>query len=118
MKISIAFMSFMMLAGGLMHFVAPAMYDPFIPDFLPKRLVTYGSGIVEILLGIGLLMPAYRKYAATGVFLLMLAFLPIHVLDVFKENPAIGSKMAAWIRLPVQFVLIYWGFSVKKSLGA
>jgi uncharacterized membrane protein len=45
---------------------------------------------------------------------MMLAFLPLHILDVFKENPAIGSHEAALVRLPLQFVLILWAWFIKK----
>jgi uncharacterized membrane protein len=47
------------------------------------------------------------------MFLLMIAFLPLHIVDVFKDNPAIGSTTLAYIRLPIQFILIYWAWKVK-----
>jgi hypothetical protein len=31
----------------------------------------------------------------------------LHVMDVFMDEPAIGSKAAAYVRLPIQFVLIW-----------
>ncbi len=99
-----------MIAGGIAHFVNPAPYAGFIPDFLPKDLVNYLTGIVEIALGAGVFFPQTRTWATLGIFLLMIAFLPLHVLDVFKENPAIGSKTVAYIRLPMQFVLIAWAW--------
>jgi uncharacterized membrane protein len=109
------FGAFIMI-GGINHFIKPEMYYPFIPDFLPKIMVNYVSGIIEITLGIGLFLPKYRKVAALGILILMIAFLPLHFLDIFKENPAIGSKNLAYIRLPLQFVLIYWSWWVKKNV--
>jgi uncharacterized membrane protein len=109
-------LSVSMVMGGIIHFINPAMYNPFIPDFLPKIMVNYVAGVIEMGLGMGLLFPKYRKNAALGIFILMIAFLPLHTLDVFKENPAIGSKTLAYIRLPLQFLLIYWSFWVKNKV--
>lgn len=112
--LTIALGIFMML-GGAMHFIQAETYMPFIPDFLPKELVNDGAGIVEILLGAGLFFPKYRPTAALGIFILMLVFLPLHTLDIFRETPEIGSKTLAYIRLPLQFVLILWAWSVRKN---
>ena len=103
-----------MIFAGIMHFVKPRFYNRFIPDFIPKLFANYLAGIIEVLLGIGLLFPQYQQMAGKGMFYLMLFFLPIHVLDVFKEKPAIGSKKLAIIRIPVQFILIYWTWHLSK----
>ncbi len=108
------FAAFMIL-GGVNHFLKSEMYFPFIPDVLPQMAIVYVSGVVEILLGIGAFIPQFRSRAALGILLLMLAFLPLHVLDVFKTNPAIGTHEAALIRLPVQFVLILWAWFIYKK---
>jgi uncharacterized membrane protein len=44
----------------------------------------------------------------------MIAFLPLHIIDVFLDNPAIGSKTLAYIRLPLQFVLIFWAWKANR----
>ena len=104
-----------MIFGGVNHFLLPAMYFPFIPEFLPKEVINYLAGVLEIIFGIGVLIPALRPMATLAIFLLMLAFLPLHILDVFKEDPAIGSHTAALIRLPLQFVMILWAWFIKKK---
>ncbi len=96
-----------MIFGGVNHFLKPAMYFPFFPDFLPKEALNYLTGIAEIVVGIGVFIPKYRTQAALGILIMMLAFLPLHIWDVFKENPAIGSHQATLVRLPIQFVLIF-----------
>ncbi|HAK78963.1 MAG TPA: hypothetical protein DCM71_19145 [Runella sp.] len=50
-----------------------------------------------------------------GIFVMMLVFLPLHVIDIFKENPAIGSHQVALVRLPIQFVLIAWTWFIYKK---
>lgn len=103
-----------MVYGGINHFLNPEFYDPFIPDFFPKDLANYGSGILEIVLGIGLLVPKYRKEASWGLVILLIAFLPIHLWDLFRDDPAIGSETAARIRVPVQLLFIAWAWWVGK----
>lgn len=104
-----------MIFGGVMHFVKPAGYRSFIPDSLPEDLIIYISGIAEIIVGLGVFIPRYRSLATLGILVLMVIFLPLHILDVFKENPAIGSHQAALIRLPVQFVFILWAWFINKK---
>lgn len=112
--LTILFGLFMVL-GGIMHFLKPAMYFPFIPDSLPKNTINYVAGFVEIIAGVGVFIPRFRSVATLGILLLMVGFLPLHILDVFKEHPAIGSHQAALIRLPLQFVLILWAWFIHKK---
>lgn len=95
-----------------MHVIKPDIFKHFIPDFLPKRLVNYIAGIIEFCLGLGLFFPSTVKYAAIGIFMLMVLFLPIHIWDVTKERPAIGSKKIAIIRIPLQFLLMYLSYLI------
>lgn len=105
-----------LIAAGINHFFRPAIYAAFIPGWLPMIGVNYFTGVVETAIGIGLLIPAARRAAAILTVLLMIFFLPFHLLDAFRTHPAIGSKLLAWIRLPLQFVLIYWAwFIVPKA---
>jgi hypothetical protein len=45
----------------------------------------------------------------------MILFLPLHVIDVFRGDPAVGSHQAALIRLPVQFVFIFWAWFCHRN---
>ena len=101
--------------GGIGHFRNPAMYFPFIPDFLPKAAINYLVGIVEIVVGAGVFIPQYRSLATKALLFMMVAFLPLHILDVFQENPAVGTHQVALIRLPVQFVFILWAWYINKK---
>ena len=104
-----------LIFGGVNHFIKPEMYAPFIPEFLPSLAVNYLTGIVEIAVGVGVFIPRYRSMATLGILIMMLVFLPLHVFDVFKENPAIGSHQVALIRLPVQFLFIAWAWFIHKK---
>lgn len=108
------FAAFMIL-GGVNHFLKPEMYFPFIPEVLPQKVIIYLSGVLEIALGVGACIPQLRSKATLGILVLMIVFLPLHIIDVFKENPAVGTHEAALIRLPLQFVLILWAWFIYRQ---
>jgi uncharacterized membrane protein len=98
--------------AGIMHIIKPKIFKHFIPNGLPKNLVNYIAGSIEFILGVGLFFPNTVSYAAIGIFILMVLFLPIHIWDVTRERPAIGSKKLAIIRIPLQFVLMYFAYLI------
>jgi uncharacterized membrane protein len=108
-------MAFMLIAGAAGHFFAPEAYVGFIPDFIPEKLANWSSGIVELGLGIAILVPKYRKKALLGTSVLMVLFLPFHVVDAFRENPVIGTKAVALLRVFIQFLLIYMPWFSSKD---
>jgi uncharacterized membrane protein len=112
--LSSAFGIFMIL-GGIIHFINPEMYYPFLPDTFPKAFIIYASGVLETAIGVGVFIKRWRVFSIKAIFILMIIFLPLHVIDVFKENSAIGSKLLAYIRLPLQFVLIYWAYFIQEK---
>ena len=112
--LKIVFALFMIYAG-VQHFLKPDFFVPFVPKFLPFKLaVVYISGIFEIGFGMLLFFKKYAKMAALGIFVLLLLFLPIHIWDVISETPVIGNKTAAWIRLPIQFILLFLIWKIKN----
>jgi uncharacterized membrane protein len=104
-----------MIFGGVNHFLKPDMYMPFFADFLPKAALNYASGIAEIIVGILVFIPQYRTWGTWGILILMLLFLPLHIVDVFKDNPAVGSHQIAIYRLPVQFLFIAWAWYIHRK---
>ena len=107
-------MAFAYVWVGINHFTNPEFFVAIVPNYLiwPLALV-YISGAFEILLGIGLLT-AFRKWAAFGLILLLIAVFPANIYLVQSEvaQQALDiSKTAAIIRLPFQLVFIglaYW----------
>jgi uncharacterized membrane protein len=104
-----------LIGGGINHIFNPKFYNRFIPEVFPKKLVNYVSGVVEIALGVGLLFSETRYWSALGILILMIAFLPLHVIDLFRAKPAIGSRTLAIIRLPIQFLLIWGAWWLMQS---
>ncbi len=101
--------------AGIMHLIRPKFFKNFIPEFLPKLAVNYIFGILEFILGFSIFFTAMIQNAAVGIFILMLVFLPIHIWDATKIRPAIGSKKIAFIRIPIQFLLMYCAYIIYKN---
>ena len=105
----------LMVAAGIVHFLNPGMYTPFFGSSSLGLPIVYASGIVEVGVGAATLVPQTRTWGTLGILVLMVCFLPLHVLDVFAEHPVIGTHTIALIRLPLQFVLIAWAFAIHRS---
>jgi uncharacterized membrane protein len=98
--------------AGTMHIIKPKIFKNFTPPFLPVKITNYLAGIVEFSLGLGLLFSQTAQLASAGIFILMILFLPIHIWDVTKVRPAIGTKLIAVIRIPIQFLLMYLAYLI------
>jgi uncharacterized membrane protein len=104
----------LLIGMGIVHFVYPTPFLAFIPTQLPQELLNIFAGIAEIVVGLGVFFRPTQQLATIGILLLMVLFLPIHFLDLFREPPAIGSLTLAVIRFPLQFVLIYWAWYIHQ----
>ncbi|WP_396633462.1 hypothetical protein [Maribacter sp. R86514] len=113
--ILIYLLALLMLAGAFNHIYAPETYKAFIPSFISENLANIVSAAIEAIIGVALIIPKYRKWGGLGFALLMMFFLPIHIWDLTKEIPAIGSKIGAIVRLVVQILFIAAGWWIYKS---
>jgi uncharacterized membrane protein len=104
-----------MIANGTYHFSKPETYFPFIPDFLPKSVINYCIAFLEISIGTAVFVPMLRPYALLALFVMMVLFLPIHIVDIFRQHPLIGTKAIAYQRLGLQFVFIIWAWFVQSD---
>ncbi|MEL7120837.1 MAG: hypothetical protein AAFO07_15400 [Bacteroidota bacterium] len=105
----------LMILGAVTHIANPEFYAKMVPDFIPLGVANILAAIVEVVVGVLLLIPKYRYWGGLSFLLLMLAFLPLHVWDFFKESPAVGAPPAPAIRLVFQFLLIYAGWWIYKK---
>ena len=104
------------VVAGILHFVVPELYVQIVPPFFPAALaLVYLSGLAEVAVGIGLLLPRTRRYAAWGLVALLVAIFPANVYMatsgvVIEGMPGGGdpSALVRWGRLPLQAVLILW----------
>src|SRR3954470_10650974 len=103
-----------MVAAGVNHFVSPAAYVGMMPAEIPESLhapLGMISGAAAILGGLGIILPATRRWAAWGLIALYVAVFPAN-LNMAVNHLALGTTQVAswmlWARLPLQLVLIAW----------
>ena len=106
----------LLLASAVGHVVYPEFYAAMVPGFFPTGLANILATIFETIIGLLLFTPKYQRWGGFGFLFLMITFLPIHILDLFKATPAIGPSPAPEIRLVLQFVLMYAGWWVYSTL--
>ena len=104
---------------GCQHFINPSFFLKIVPPYLPFHLeLVYLSGGFEIIFGLGLLFKKTRFYAAWGLVFLLIAVYPANIYLAFNEIPQeainVSSFMASWVRLPIQFVLIWLAYKASK----
>lgn len=104
-----------LLVSAVAHQLSPEFYAAMIPDFIPVLLANILATVVEVVVGLALLLPKYRRTGGLLFALLMVAFLPIHGWDLFRDDPAIGPAPLPIIRFVFQFVLIFLGWWIYKG---
>lgn len=104
------------VVAGVSHFVVPDLFAQIVPPQLPApTALVYSSGVAEVAVGIGVMVPRTRRVAAWGLVGLLLAVFPANIYMatsgvVIQGAPAIIAEPGPgrWIRLPLQGVLIAW----------
>ena len=102
-----------------MHFAVPTIYVQIVPPILPQReTLVYVSGAAEIVGGMGLLLPRFRRAAGYGLAILLVAVFPANIYMAVAHVPATGvagNRLLQWIRLPLQIPLIWWALSYTQT---
>jgi uncharacterized membrane protein len=106
------------VVAGALHFVVPDVYVQIVPPVFPAALaLVYLSGVAEVAVGLGLLYPRTRQYAAWATVALLVAVFPANVYMatsgvVVEGLPGGGdpSELVRWGRLPLQGVLVLLAF--------
>lgn len=117
--ITMYLMGILYILAGINHFIVPEMYLKIMPPYLQwhKELV-FLSGLIEIALGALLFLPQYRRIAAWGIILLLIAVFPANIYLAQTDGDALGiSAAAAWGRLPIQALLILWAWWYTRADG-
>jgi len=105
--------------AGVTHFLAPDAFARAVPPEFPRPCaLVYLSGIAEVSLGVGMQFDRTRRASAWGIVTLLVAVFPANVYmatdDVaaeFVPDRLAGlARAAAWVRLPLQAVLVLWAW--------
>jgi uncharacterized membrane protein len=117
----------LLVVTGIAHFVFPRFVDSIVPQFLPggARIWTYLSGAAELVIALGLFAPLsitvgstpIRLIAGYSALLLFIAVYPANLKMAFDwRHRSFPSQLLAYGRLPLQFGLFYWAWSIIRVL--
>ncbi|MFT4127239.1 MAG: hypothetical protein QM662_13555 [Gordonia sp. (in: high G+C Gram-positive bacteria)] len=108
----------MLLTMGTLHFLAPKPFDAIIPKEIPAdpRTLTYASGVAEVAIGAGLLIPATRRSAGAAAAALFVAVFPanLNTVRLWWDKP-LPYQIIAIGRLPLQIPMIMAAWRVFRA---
>ena len=94
-------------------------YLPIMPDFLPFHWeLILISGVLEFIFGIGVIFEKYRNIALSGIIVILILFMSVHLNMLIPENTLGYSYSLLIIRALFQFVLIYWAWMNRLKTTA
>jgi uncharacterized membrane protein len=123
-KIFLYLMVFLLLGGGINHFVSPATYVSVMPSWFPiKEILNWVSGGAEIVLALLLIPEKTRTFSSNMIILMFISFFLVHIGHLF-EPPVIISNgktidfrgdlyYGLYVRILAQFGLIYWAYKIR-----
>jgi uncharacterized membrane protein len=93
--------------GGIAHFTATDIEMRIVPPAIPwPRAVVLISGVFELLGAAGILIPATRRAAGIGLFILTIAVTPANVYMLQHAELFNVPRWALVVRLPFQAALL------------
>jgi len=106
--------------AGVMHFVAPKLYEQIMPPWLPAhRELVYASGVAEIVGGAALMHPdaKLRRFGGWFESATMVGVFPANCYmavnaDSYRKVP--GGRPALYGRLPLQVLFVAWALAAAR----
>lgn len=110
-------MSIMLMFTAIGHFVFTKGMSMMIPKVIPfKESFVYLTGVFEILLAIGLLIPKLKTISGWTLIIFLLLMLPANIYaSINNVNYQKGTfdgngLLYLWFRIPLQIVFIVWTY--------
>jgi len=110
-------MSIMLVFTAFGHFVFTKGMSMMIPQFIPfKESFVYLTGIFEILLAIGLLIPKLKVISGWTLIIFLLLMLPANIYASinnvnYQKGTFDGNGFTyLWFRIPLQILFIIWTY--------
>ena len=95
---------------GIEHFKEPQKFVDIVPKYMPFALfLVYLTGIMEILVGLGIIYPDTRELTGRLTVLFLLAIYPANFNMWINDVPFNGTRLTMQghlVRLSVQILLI------------
>jgi len=114
-RVLLFLMAMAYVLAGANHFIDVDFYRPMMPPYLPLHdECIYLSGVAEIALGLGVLVPQLRVPSAWGLIALLIAIFPANIHIALYNVPLGGAPeglgVLNWVRLPFQGLFIAWAW--------
>ncbi|MEM1259664.1 MAG: hypothetical protein AAGH81_14120 [Bacteroidota bacterium] len=110
-------MSIMLGFTAIGHFAFTKGMAMMVPQFIPFKIsLVYITGIFEILLAIGLLIPKIRVISGWTLIIFLLLMLPaniyasVHHINYQKGTFDGNGISYLWFRIPLQLLFIVWTY--------
>ena len=107
-----------MVGVGIAHFATHDDFVAIMPAFLPlHHELVWISGGLEVLGGLGLILPWSRRFAGWGLIALYVCVFPANLNMAINQIGMGGAEPVVWMlwaRLPFQAVFIVWAYWVSR----
>lgn len=110
-------MSIMLLFTAIGHFAFTKGMSMMIPKIIPfKESIIYLTGIFEILLALGLIIPKFQIVSGWTLIVFLLLMLPANIYASlnhvnYQKGTFDGNGLIyLWFRIPLQFLFIIWAY--------
>jgi uncharacterized membrane protein len=110
-------MTGMLFFTAIGHFTFTKGMVMMIPPFIPSKVVVvYLTGVLEVVLGAGLLVPSVKIYAGYSLILFFVLLLPANIyaainhVDFQKATFDGNGPLYLWFRVPLQVIFIAWTY--------
>jgi uncharacterized membrane protein len=96
------------------HFIKQEEMIAMLPPSLPaRRAAVILSGVLELVLALGVLLPSLTRVAGIGICVFLVLVAPVNIHAALKRvnfgGHGAGPKYL-WVRLPLQIILIAWTY--------
>jgi uncharacterized membrane protein len=115
-RISLILCCVLFVTIGILHFTSTATFTRIVPDFIPyPDWAVYISGVMEIGGGAMLYFRKTRRVASYFLIFLLIMVFPANI-NMAVNHIDFGKVPTAvlWARLPLQALLIYWVYQLRK----
>ena len=100
---------------GIQHFVNPNAFNAIVPGYLGWPLFwTYASGVLEILLGLGIMLPPTRRISSRLLFVLVILMSLANLNMWVNDIPFNGTRLTTtghlyrWLIQIVLLLVLLW----------
>ena len=110
-------MSVMLCFTAIGHFAFTKGMSMMIPRFIPFKIsFVYLTGVFEILMAIGLLIPKFKVISGWMLVIFLVLMLPANIYASinninYQKGTFDGNGLTyLWFRVPLQFLFIIWTY--------